>query len=65
MQKIKKIHQVDPEKNASQIDGQTDGLMRRTDFIGAFLERWRFDKAKATSLFVVQAQLTLIFGISK
>ena len=24
MQKIKKIHRVDPEKNVSQTDGQTD-----------------------------------------
>ena len=24
MQKIKEIHRVDPEKNASQTDGQTD-----------------------------------------
>ena len=48
MQKIKKIHQVDPEKNASQIDRQSDGRMRRTDFIGTLLERWKFDKAKAT-----------------
>ena len=48
MQKIKKIHQVDPEKNASQINGQSDGRMRRTDFIGTLLERWKFDKAKAT-----------------
>ena len=31
MQKIKKIHALDPEKNASQMDGQTDRQMIRTD----------------------------------
>ena len=29
MQKIKKIHGVDPEKNASQTNGQKDGQMNR------------------------------------
>ena len=34
MQKILKIHLVDPEENASQTtDGQTDGQMNRTDFV--------------------------------
>ena len=29
MQKIKKIHGVDPEKNAFQTNGQKDGQMNR------------------------------------
>ena len=32
MQKIKKTHRADPEKNVSQ-----------TDFIGPLPQRWRFD----------------------
>ena len=49
MQKIKKIHEVDSQKNVSdkQIDKQTERLtdeqMNRSDFIGPFLQRWRFD----------------------
>ena len=39
MQKIKKIHRVNLEKNASQIYGQT----KRTDFIGPLRQKWRFD----------------------
>ena len=47
MQKIKKIDGVDPEKNASQTDGRTDGRTyrqtNRTDFIGSLPQRWWFD----------------------
>ena len=43
MQKIKNINGVDPEKNVSQTDRQTDGQMARTDFIGPLLQRWRLD----------------------
>ena len=43
MQKIQKIHRVDPEENASQKDGQTDGQMNRTDFIGPLLQSRRFN----------------------
>ena len=47
MQKIKKIHGVDPKENESQTDGRTDrqtvGQMNRTDFIGSLPQRWRFD----------------------
>ena len=45
MQKIKKIHRVDPEKNVSQTDGQVDGQTNRTDFIGPLSQRWRSDHA--------------------
>ena len=31
MQKIKKIHRVDPEKNASQTNGQTDTWTNEQD----------------------------------
>ena len=44
MPKIKNIHWVDPEKNVLQTDKQTDGQMNRTDFIGPFPRRWRFDQ---------------------
>ena len=43
MAKIKKNHSVDSEKNALQADRQTDGQKNRTDFIGPFPQRWRFD----------------------
>ena len=43
MQKIKKTHQVYPEKNASEVDRQTDVWTNRTDFIGLLSQRWRFD----------------------
>ena len=43
MQKIKNIHRLDPVKNVSQTDRQTDGQMKRTDFIGPLPQRWRFD----------------------
>ena len=39
MQKIKNIHYIDPEKNVSQTDRQTDGQMNRTDFIGPLPQR--------------------------
>ena len=45
----KNIHYVDPDKNVSdrqtarQADGQTDGLINRTDFIGHLRQRQRFD----------------------
>ena len=38
MQKILKIHRVDPEENASQTDGQ----MNRTDLVGHLMQSWRF-----------------------
>ena len=31
------MQRVDPEENASQTDGQTDGQINRTDFIGPLL----------------------------
>ena len=43
MQKIKNIHYVDPEKNVSQTDTQTDGQMTRTDFIGPLPQSWTSD----------------------
>ena len=43
MQKFKKIHPLDPEKNVSQTDRQTDRQMNRTGFIGPLPLRWRFD----------------------
>ena len=36
MQNIQKIHEADPEKNASLTDGQTNRWTERTDFIGLF-----------------------------
>ena len=33
-QQIRKINWVDPEENVSKADGQTDGQMNTTDFIG-------------------------------
>ena len=39
MQKIKKIHGVDPEKNASQTNGQKDGQMNRKN-------QWQIFKKK-------------------
>ena len=44
-QKIKKIHGIDPEKNASQTDRQADGQVNRSDFIGPLPQRWRFNHA--------------------
>ena len=41
MQKIIKIHRVDPGENASQTD--RDGQMNRTDFIGFLPQSWRFN----------------------
>ena len=43
MQKMKKTHRADPEKNASQTDGQTDRQMNSTDFIEPLPQGWRFD----------------------
>ena len=47
MHKSKNIHRVDPEKNVSQTERQTDrqtnGQINRTDYIGPFLQKWRFD----------------------
>ena len=43
MQKIKKIDRADPEKNASQTDGQTDARTSRIDFIEPRPQRWSFD----------------------
>ena len=40
MQKILKIHRVDPEENASK---QIDRQMNKTDFIGPLLQSWRFN----------------------
>ena len=37
--KIKKIHRVDPEKNASQTDGQADRQINKIDFIGPLPQR--------------------------
>ena len=37
MQKIKKMHQVGSEKNASQTDRQTDMQTSRDNFIGPVL----------------------------
>ena len=36
MQKILKIHRVDPEENASQTYRQTEEQMNRIDFIGPY-----------------------------
>ena len=44
MQKILKIHRVDPEENASQTYRQTDGQMNRTNFIGRLPQSWRFSR---------------------
>ena len=41
MQKIIKIHRVDPEENASQTD--RDGQKNRTDFIGFLPQSGRFN----------------------
>ena len=42
-----RMSRVDPAKNVSRTDRQTDrqkdGLMNRTDFIGPLWQRWRFD----------------------
>ena len=43
MQKIKKIDRADPEKNASQTDGQTDARTSSIDFIEPLPQRWSFD----------------------
>ena len=47
MQKIKNIYCVDPEKNVSQTNRQTDRWtdeqMNRTNLIGTLLQRWWFD----------------------
>ena len=45
MQKILKIHRVDPEENASQTFRQADGQMNRTDFKGFLPQSWRFNHA--------------------
>ena len=34
---------VDPEKNLSQTDGQTDGQTNWTDFIGPLTQKWSFN----------------------
>ena len=39
MQKIKKIHGVDPEKNASQTNGQKDGQMNRKNQLQIFKKK--------------------------
>ena len=44
VQKIMKIHVGDPEKNASQTDGQIDEWTNRTNFLGPLAQRWRFDR---------------------
>ena len=44
MQKIKKTHCVDPEKNASETDGQTGRWTDEQDsFCRTPLQRWSFD----------------------
>ena len=40
---MKNIHWVDPDKNASKTDRQTNGQMNRTDYRGPLSQRWRFD----------------------
>ena len=40
---IKETHPVDLEKNGSQLDEQTYGQTKRTDFIPPISKRWRFD----------------------
>ena len=43
MQKILKIHRVDPEENASPTYRQTDGQMSRTNFMALLPQNWRFN----------------------
>ena len=44
MQKIKKTHCVDPEKNTSETDGQTGRWTDEQDsFCRTPLQRWSFD----------------------
>ena len=44
MQKNKKKHSADLEKNASQTDGQTDRWRDEQDlYLGPLPQRWRFD----------------------
>ena len=43
MQKIKKIHLIEPEENALKMDGLTDRWTDEHDFVGPLPQRWRFD----------------------